>query len=58
MKYQSYDKLANELTDPSTSCKTLCSILKRFCNNQKILMIPPLYIGNKSECDFRLKTTI
>ena len=46
-----YDKLAYTLT--SASPKTNWSVLKAFCNNKKMLLIPPLYIGNKLESDFR-----
>ena len=36
-----YDKLANKLSNPSTSSETYWSILKTFCNNKKIPLIPP-----------------
>ena len=43
--------LANKLSNPSTSSKTYWSILKTFCNNKKIPLIPPVFIGNKLESD-------
>ena len=30
-------------------------MLKTFCNNKKIPLIPPIFIGNKLESDFKLK---
>ena len=50
-----YDKLANKLSYPSTSSKTYWSILKLFCNDKKIPLIPPIFIGDKAESDFKLK---
>ena len=50
-----YDKLANKLSNPSTSSKTYWSILKTFCNNKKMPLISPIFIGNKLESDFKLK---
>ena len=47
--------LANKLSNPSTSSKTYWSIIKTFCNNKKISLIPPIFIGNKLESDFKLK---
>ena len=49
------DMLANKLSNPSTSSKTYWSILKTFFNNEKISLIPPIFIGNKIESDFKLK---
>ena len=49
------DKLANKLSHPSTSSKTYWSILKTFCNNKKMPLISPIFIGNKLESDFKLK---
>ena len=49
------DKLANKLSNPSTSSKTYWFILKIFCNNKKIPLIPLIFIGNKLESDFKLK---
>ena len=37
-----YDKLANKLSNPLTSSKTYWSMLKTFCNNNKIPLIPPI----------------
>ena len=50
-----YDMLANKLSNPSTSSKIYWSILKIFCNNKKIPLIPAIFIGNKLEIDFKLK---
>ena len=43
------------MSNPSTRSKTYWSILKAFCNNKKIPLIPPIFIGNKLESDFKLK---
>ena len=48
-----YDKLANKLSNPPASSKTYWSILKTFCNNKKILLVPPIFIGNKLESNFK-----
>ena len=50
-----YDELANKLSNPSISSKTYWSILKTFCNNKKIPLIPPIFIGNTLESNFKLK---
>ena len=50
-----YYNLANTLSNPSSSSKTYWSILKLFCNNKKIPLIPPILVGNKLESDFKLK---
>ena len=47
--------LAIKLFNPSTSSKTYWSILKTFCNNKKIPLIPAIFIGYKLESDFKLK---
>ena len=43
-----YDKLANKLSNPSTSSKTYWSILETFCNNKTIPLILPIlsFISN------------
>ena len=51
-----YNKLANKLSKPSTGSKTYWSIIKTFCNNKKISLIPPIFIGKKYESGFKLKT--
>ena len=51
-----YNKLANKLSNPSTGSKTYWFILKTFCNNKKISLIPPIFIGNKYESGLKLKT--
>ena len=52
-----YYMLANKLSDPSTSSKKYWYILKTFCNNKKILLIPSIFIENKLENDFKLKAS-
>ena len=37
------------------SSKTYWSILKIFCNHKKIPLIPPIFIGNELESDFKVK---
>ena len=49
-----YYRLANKLSSHSTSSKTYWSILKTFCNNKKIPLIPPILIGNKLNNDSSL----
>ena len=43
-----YDKLANKLSNPSTSSKKYWSILETFCNNKTIPLILPIlsFISN------------
>ena len=43
------------MSNPSTSSKTYWYILKAFCNNQKIPLIPSIFIEKKLESDFKLK---
>ena len=50
-----YNQLAQKLNDPKTSSKTYWSILKTFYNGKKVPLIPPLFINNKLEPDFKLK---
>ena len=49
------DIFANKLSNPPNSSKTYWSILKTFFNNKKIPLMPPIFIGNKLESDFKLK---
>ena len=50
-----YNQLAQKLNDPKTSSKTYWSILKTFYNGKKVPLIPPLFINNKLEPDFKSK---
>ena len=50
-----YNQLVQKLNDPKTSSKTYWSISKTFYNGKKVPLIPPLFIKNKSEPDFKLK---
>ena len=50
-----YKQLAQKQNEPKTSSKTYQSILKTFCNDKKVPLIPPLFINNKLEPDFKLK---
>ena len=50
-----YNQLAQKLNDPKTSSKTYWSISKTFYNGKKVPLIPPLFINDKSEPDFKLK---
>ena len=53
-----YNQLAQKLNYPKTSSKTYWSISKTFYNGKKVPLIPPLFINDKSETDFKLKTNI
>ena len=48
-KDEYHSRLAQKLSDPSASSKTYWSILKRFFNEKKVPIIPPLRINNKLE---------
>ena len=50
-----YNQLAQKLDDPKTSSKTYWTILKTFYNGKNAHLIPPLFINNKLELDFKLK---
>ena len=50
-----YDKSANKLSYLSANSKTYWSILKAFCNDKKIPLIPPIFTGDKLESNFKLK---
>ena len=50
-----YNQVAQKLNGPKTSLKTYWSILKTFYNGKKVPLIPPLFINNKLEPDFKLK---
>ena len=47
--YQNY--IASRLNDP----KMCWSVLKTFCNDKKVLIIPPFLINNKLISDFEVK---
>ena len=49
-----YNQLA-KLNDLTNSSKTYWLILKTFYNGKKAPLIPPLFINNKLEPDFKLK---
>ena len=49
-----YNQLA-KLNDLTNSSKTYWLILKTFYNDKKVSLIPPLFINNKLEPDFKLK---
>ena len=51
-KIDYYNALAKKLSDLTTSFKTYWSILKTFCNTEKMPIIPPVLIQNKLEADF------
>ena len=50
-----YNQLSKKLNDPKISSKTYWSILKIFYNGKKVPLIPPSFINNKWEPDFKLK---
>ena len=54
-KDEYHRRLAKKLSDPSASFKTYWFILKRFYNEKKVPIIPPVLINNKLESDFKTK---
>ena len=50
-----YNQLAQKLNEPKTSSKTYWSILETFSNGKKVPLIPPLFMNNKVESDFKSK---
>ena len=50
-----YELLANELSDPNTSSKACCSIIKTLVNCKKVPVIPPILIKNKLVTNFKDK---
>ena len=54
-KDEYHRRLAQKLSDPSTSSKSYWSILKRFYNRKNVPVIQPLLINNKLESHFVFK---
>ena len=54
-KDEYHRRLAQKLSDPSTSSKSYWSMLKRFYNRKKVPAIQPLLINNKLESHFVIK---
>ena len=57
-KEKYYHNLSLKLNDPKTSAKTYWPILKRFYDNSKIPLIPPLNVDNKIVSDFTEKANL
>ena len=55
---EKYHHLSLKLNNPNTSAKTYWSILKSFCNDTKVPLIPPLLVNNKIVSDFTKKENI
>ena len=53
-----YENLGKKLNNPLLQVKTYRSILKTFCNDKKIPLIPPLLIDNKFVTDIRTKANV
>ena len=51
-----YENLAKKLNNPLLQAKIYWSILKSFCNDTKVLLIPPLLIDDKFVTDIQTKT--
>ena len=51
-----YESLAKKLKNPLLQAKTYWSILKSFCNDRKVPLIPPLLIDDKFVTDMQTKT--
>ena len=56
LKY--YERLTNKLNDPKIAPKTYWKILKTFVNGTKILLTPPLLVGNQLVSDFLVKANL
>ena len=57
-KLKYYERLANKFNDLEITPKTYWKILKAFANGNKLLLIPPLLVGNQLVSDFLLKATL
>ena len=57
-KQNYYSRVASKLTNSQRNSKTYWSLLNRFLNNQKILLIPPLFHENKFVTDFKEKAEL
>ena len=57
-KEKYYNHLSIKLNNPNTSAKTYWSILKSFCNDSKVPLIPPLLVNKKIIPDFTKKANI
>ena len=53
-----YKNLARKLNNPLLQAKTYWSILKTFCNDKKVPLIPSLLIDNKFVSDIKTKANI
>ena len=53
-----YGNLAKKLNNPLLHAKTYWSILKSFCNEKKIPIIPPLLVDNNFVTDIQTKANI
>ena len=56
-KKEYYDQLSKKRNDSLTSSKAHWSILKAFYSGAKIILIPPIIMGNKVIKNFREKAT-
>ena len=50
-----FENLGKKPNDPTLQSKTYWSILKGFCNNKRVPVIPPLLVNNKFVTDFKAK---
>ena len=50
-----YSQITYELTQIQENKKTYWALLKRFLNNKKIALIPPIFHGNECVTDFKKK---
>ena len=53
-----YENLAKKLNNPLLQAKTYWSVLKTFCNEKKIPLIPPLLVDNNFVTDIQTKANI
>ena len=57
-KLNYYTRIASKLTNVQRNYKTYWSLLNRFLNNEKIYLIPSLFLENKYVTDFKEKAKL
>ena len=57
-KQNDYSRIAYRLTHIQKNIKVYWTLLKRFVNNKKLPLIPPLFHGNEYVTDFKKKAEL